>query len=456
MQTRDYIREFFMIFFIRRTIILAIAVGALAVGVLVVALVPPVYQAKGALVIKGAEVLEDPTAVGDMANDEVNPVSETDLFSEMEILSSFSVAKRATEMLAAENKFGLAPDNEERLRWFASRIGGNLNTSIVPRSEVIRATLNWRDPADAETILSKVFDGYRQQRQAVYNPEQTKDFFRTQMESYRDTLRAQEARLLQITDGRRLDEIEKQIDANVALIADLERELANLEGDHLEQSKFVAQMEDSLRSEDTAEFYTAIDNVPLGDFAREVQNLYIEEAKVLQTYRPSTKKVAAIQKQLQRMQGMLRQEAARIVAMERARLETMGGRVEMINAKLATLRTENRGLNQLALQAKQLEREISSTEETMQRFDDRYQEASIKSDMETDLFAVGVVETPQAPRAPVFPDPKTVLPIALGLGLLLGLTVGFLLEFFDHRFKRPEDLHNFAGVPCIFSIPDYA
>lgn len=455
MKTKDYIREFFMIFFIRKTIILAIVALVLVGGVLLLVLSPPVYQAQGAFVLKGAQVLEDPTAVGEGAREQIDPVSEKDLFSEMEILSSYSVFERAAQALAADGRYGLRPGASDQIGQFAGRIQGNFSASIVPRSNVIRASLQWDDPADAETVLEYVFEGYRDQRQSVFNPKETRAFFRSQIESYQDELAVKEARLLEVADGRRLDELEKQIDANVDLISSLEGRLADLEGDRLEQRQEVQFLESTVNGGESTSFYTAIDNLTLGDFSQQVQGLYVQEAEVLQTYKPGTNKATAVQQQVGRMQGLLNEEALNLVRKERNTLVTLNEKIAMTRAKLDDLRASNRELNTLALKARQLERQIDITEGTMRTFDTRFQEARIKA-QEDNLFKVGVVEAPQAGQAPVFPNPNTILPVALAIGLLLGLTAGFLLEFFDHRFRRPEDLHNFAGLPCIFSIPRYA
>jgi uncharacterized protein involved in exopolysaccharide biosynthesis len=456
MKTQDYIREFFMIFFIRKTIILTITAVVIVAGLLITAFAPQVYQAEGALVLKGGQVLEDPTDVGEGARPEIDAVSEKDLFSEIEILSSFSVFQRAAEQLAAEGRFGLSPDRTDAIRSLAGRMSDGFSAAIIPRSNVIRTSLEWNNPREAEQVLATVFETYREQRNRVYNPEEAKQFFRTQMESYQDNLNAMERRLLDVAGGRRLDEIERQVAANVDLIASMETRLAELRTDRLKQQQLVAFLDQMVSSgEDKPFFYSSIDSLPLGDLAQQVQGLYVAEAEVLQTYKSGTERADAVQRQVDRMQGMLQSEARSIVNKEKSNLQSIVGQMEIVEEKIADLKAENRALNQDALKVRQIEREIDIAESTMRTFDKRFQEARIKSETDSDLFSVSVVEDPTASSQPTFPNPKTILPASALLGLLLGLTVGFLLEFFDHRFKRPEDLTSYAGIPCTFSVPDY-
>ncbi|MBK1696380.1 GumC family protein [Rhodovibrio salinarum] len=457
MKTQDYIREFFMIFFIRKQIILAIMAAVVFAGVAITLLASPVYQAESAVVLKGGQVLDDPTGVGEGADPKIDAVTEKDLFSEIEILSSFSVFRRATEQLAEQGRYGLSPDQSAEIRRFAGNIASGFEASIVPRSNVINARLEWGDPQAAEDVLAAVLDAYLAQRQQVYNPAEAQQFFKTQMESYQDNLAAMENRLLNVADGQRLSDLEQQVNANVQMIADMQTRLADLRTDRLKQQKLLAFLEQTVNGGDKKTFfYSSIDNMALGDLAREVQGLYVDEAEVLQTYKAGTDRANAVQRQVNRMQGMLQNEAQNIVAKERATLDSLNGQIELIDGKISELRAENRELNRSALKARQIQRQIDITEGTMRTFDKRFQEARIKSETSSDLFSVSVVENPQAGPEPTFPNPKTILPASILLGILLGLTVGFLLEFFDHRFKRPEDLTNYAGIPCTFSVPEYS
>ena len=143
-------------------------------------------------------------------------------------------------------------------------------------------------------------------------------------------------------------------------------------------------------------FYSSIDNLALGDLAKQVQGLYVNEAEVLQTYKAGTARANAVKQQVDRMQDMLQSEAQNIVAKERSNLESINGQIEIVQDKISDLRQENRSLNQDALKVRQIEREIDIAETTMQTFDKRLQEARIKGETASGLFTVSVIEDPQA------------------------------------------------------------
>lgn len=68
---------------------------------------------------------------------------------------------------------------------------------------------------------------------------------------------------------------------------------------------------------------------------------------------------------------------------------------------------------------------------------------------------VKVFETVKLPEAPISPNKKMNIAIALLLGLMVGIGLALLLEFMDNTFKTKEQLEEFMGLPVVGIIPDY-
>ena len=61
----------------------------------------------------------------------------------------------------------------------------------------------------------------------------------------------------------------------------------------------------------------------------------------------------------------------------------------------------------------------------------------------------------QLPSEPVSPSLKRNVAVALGIGLLLGVGLAFLLEYFDDSWRSPEEAEQISGYPTLGIIPKF-
>jgi capsular polysaccharide biosynthesis protein len=71
-------------------------------------------------------------------------------------------------------------------------------------------------------------------------------------------------------------------------------------------------------------------------------------------------------------------------------------------------------------------------------------------------ITVTVWEYATVPEAPVSPDPVRNGLLALGLGLMLGTGLAFLLEYLDDSWRSPEEVEQISGIPTFGVIPEFA
>lgn len=112
------------------------------------------------------------------------------------------------------------------------------------------------------------------------------------------------------------------------------------------------------------------------------------------------------------------------------------------------------GLFEASAKSKMLERQIAVLEDSYTTFSQRLEESKISNTQTNRLFSVSILARPEASDAPIFPDRNKVIFMGILAGIILGIAAGFLVEFFDHTFKSPEDVENNTGMVYIFSIPE--
>jgi capsular polysaccharide biosynthesis protein len=66
-----------------------------------------------------------------------------------------------------------------------------------------------------------------------------------------------------------------------------------------------------------------------------------------------------------------------------------------------------------------------------------------------------VWEYATVPNSPVSPDPVRNGLVALGLGLMLGVGLAFLLEYLDDTWRSPEEVARVSGIPTFGAVPRF-
>jgi capsular polysaccharide biosynthesis protein len=77
------------------------------------------------------------------------------------------------------------------------------------------------------------------------------------------------------------------------------------------------------------------------------------------------------------------------------------------------------------------------------------------SDVSPDSITATVWERAQEPQAPISPDPVRNGLLAMVLGLMLGVSLAFLLEHLDDSWRSPEEVEQISGVPTFGIVPTF-
>ena len=84
----------------------------------------------------------------------------------------------------------------------------------------------------------------------------------------------------------------------------------------------------------------------------------------------------------------------------------------------------------------------------------RLKETGVTGGLETNN--VSVIEDASVPRTPVRPRKTINLAISVLVGLVVGVGVALVIEYFDTTVKTPDDVERYLGLPVIGIVPQFA
>ncbi|MBF0143473.1 MAG: hypothetical protein HQL59_08445 [Magnetococcales bacterium] len=450
----NYKRELVFIFFAQRRKIVSLTLFLLMVSVAVSFLWPPSYQASGTILVKGKKMEKNLEALED-AQLRPMPVTKEDLFSELAIFASDEVMRRAIDELGkSANKeivARLGPNPVKRMK----KLQKSIESSVVPTSNVIQIVYVSWDPEVARLTLQTVMEQYIIYRNEVYNPVEASAFLSGQVGKYSGDLDSKTQEMIAHIEKTGATAADKQIEYNLLIKKDLEDRIAQLTADVVDRELTIRNLDLRLKQE-KVQFFTFIANPGILSLGTKLQERVAEKEALLRRFVPDHPEIVRLEEQIRRSYDSLRAEVQSYRDDLATQLEVMREKIRTLQGKAASLAAENMALRKAALVIQRMERDSQLLEYSYQTFYKRNEE--VRTDTSTNSARMSSYVTILAPamalESPIFPNPRLLIPFGLVAGIMLGLSVGFLYEFFDQTFKRPEDVASHLELPLIFSIPE--
>ncbi|NJB67644.1 uncharacterized protein involved in exopolysaccharide biosynthesis [Desulfobaculum xiamenense] len=452
-KTEDYIREVVTIFFAQKRIIqrtfLIIAVFAVAVALFW----PPTYAVRGEILIKGKKLEKSPET---LENTQIRmfELTRQDLASEIEIVESNDVIENTIRLLREKQLLYTDVDlTADTMPALVKNIRSRLEASIKQDSHIIETTFTSRDPNEAHVVLRHLLIEYVNWRNSVFNPGQAVTFYETQVERFSQALRKNEDALIALAEQYMSPDPAKEIDNNLAIKKDLEQSLDRERTEWTKKELYVDFLEDALDSPDMR-LFSSIDNQSITLLGEKLQSLVIERGNILRVYHESSDRVRGVDEQIAKTYETLRSEVAAYAETMRNEADILGDTIAAMETRLRDLSARNVELHTYLVESQRIHREIDLIRHSYETFSKRLEEARIQTSSDANaLFSISIISWPFVSWEPVFPQPRLIIPLGLFVAMLTGLSLGFLREYFDHTFKKPEDGPKFAGLTTLFTIP---
>lgn len=450
MKTENYLRELYFILFAQRKIIIWTTIVFFVLAVLIAFLWPPTYSASGTIFVRGKKIEKDPEAIEHV---DLHPsaITKEDLSSEEKILTSSDVIGATIKYLQEKNLYKKKTD--EKLYEEIYDIRESLKTEIVPASNVITITFYNSDPRYAVTFLKALIDQYIMYRLPVYNPSESEKYFSQQADQFKNRLENKEDELMRIVSKTQSPDPQKEIENNLLLKSDLEKELNVLRSSAIDKELSVQHLDKALK-DTNIHYFSFLDNKPLSELSVKLQDLFIERGRILRAYNPMSDKVKLINKQIDDTYGLLKNEVEAIKGNILKELKIIRYQINSLEGRIEKIDRDNVTLQKQIIDSNRIERDANIYKFSYDTFVKRKEE-SLAVTAKNAPSNVSILSEAFPSDGPVFPKKSVVIPLGLLIGFITGCSFGFLNEYFDHTFKKPSDVANYVELPVILSIPKW-
>jgi len=457
---QNFLRDFTFIIFYRKKLIFLTALVILLAAVALAVLLPPVYQSSAKFFVNITEQL-DP-----LQRERFYSIKEQMvrmIQNQKELIFSNNVLRKTAETIYPDAQ---GPELEQHIE----QIKSNIQVS-PPKGEsfegsnVFYLTFEGRQPdevhAIAETLTEVYVATYAElsKSKASYSYS----FFKEQVEQLDRELK--EA-------ANRLRNYEVRHSSNLLELLNLESGKTNIEvgprallSDSISRRHELSRQLDSLRTTiDALEEQAEKNRVPvilpemegagrtLSAYRIKVAQLQLQINEMSTRYTNAYQPLKELREELDLTIGLLREEFISLIKARRIEAQSLQTELDEVEATIATLEENIAMTAQERATYESLKQEYALAEDAYSRTVEQLEQARMAASLNQDKQNLTLVEEPQLPSAPV--KPNRVLLCIMGLvgGVLAGIALALITDYFDHTIKTPEDIERHLGVPCLGSI----
>ncbi len=396
--------------------------------------------------------------------------------NQIQILQSFPVMKITNQILSRNEEYKTFPISQiEGLP--ESYLKDNLEIDTERETDILIINFESTNPLEAKEVANAAAHALMQQDTDYARREfrNAREFLANQLDEHDRRLRSaeEELRIYKIEHGVSMlsEETQKLIEQTsdlTAMLSEAETELS-VANNHLDFLKTELNVQDDFLND----VNSVLSSPLLEQLKQETIALQIQYVNFLtkSDYSPDHPELVALKNSIESAKMQLNEEIQRILVVKSGSADPLMFRSSLIekistaqieqnikSSKVISLRAAvekyNVKMSQLPdteVQLARLERNYQINEKTYTMLIEKYEEAKIAE--KSKLGKIRIVEEARVPGAPIKPNKKMNMMIAIVLGLGLGIGAALLIHSLDSKIRTFDDVRKYVSLPVLGTIP---
>lgn len=479
------LREYWRILVKRRWVVLSVLMIVVVATVLSTVLMVPVYRSTAAVQITppGSQILE----FGDFTSDQRGWQATSNFYStQYEILRSRGLAEAVVRNEGVEDhpeltgelrqrsvlgelkslpgtiKKALSPqrdvadqdlsaqdERERAIKAAAETLRLRLDIEPVRDSNLVDVSVEAFDPGFAARMANAVVAEYTrssmQRRYAAGN--EARDFLEDQLSEMRISLERADQALLDFAQRNNVADLDQRITMATSTLNNLNQRLSEIETELITLDSYKQMIERGQARDVSA----VNDSEEIRALRQQRAAMATEYASLSQRFKEDYPTLVELREQMDEISDQIAQERTLAIRDILGRHNGLSSEAESLRAAIEAREGAILALNQQGVQYNILKRDFETNRELYDGLLQRMKEIGVAAGVQENNIAV--IDAAIASAAPFKPNLSRNLALALVLGLMGGVGLALVLEFFDSNVHRTEDLEALTSRPVLSQVP---
>lgn len=483
----------------RRKLILGIFASGVATAALIGYLQGPRYRATATLMVTShrARVAISPEA---NLRPSVEPVTEQDLNSQVELLKSTTLVREVLEAYRNRIEHGEQEGWSQQIKpilHYLLHLPGLVYRTIhglpqrspfddyvettaelvsvtpIAKSTLMEVSYSASTPAWTAEFVNKLIARHVQRQAQISQQSQTLHFLESQEQILAEKLQRAQETLRVFYQREGIDSIPEQREKVGAQLVQVESNLTDAEGGLAEASAKVAFLTKEVpthpKSLVTDPRLSQTDPVQM--IKTRLVQLELERGELLSKFAPTSIRVQEVDKQIADVQRVFAQEqkASKSILsglaptrqtleldLAQAKAEAAGvtARIEALRARARAWRAQLGHLDQIASEQDRLEQAVTAAKQSLSTYLMKEEEARFSHALdESNLVNVAIAEPAEVPVTPELSTRRLAVLLGAIMSLLAGIGIAVVRDRIDPTIKGMAEAQSATGLPILANIP---
>jgi exopolysaccharide transport family protein len=464
---------------VRRKIILGTALAVIALTIVTVLQLTPVYTATAVVMLdQRRNTVADTNAVlSDLGSDQAT------VQNQVQILTSLELAQRVTKKLHLETNpsfnpsltiFGMVRKYVNPFNWFPGtaatvaasngldpitsrvvhQLSDNLVVSPIGLSTAISVAYKSPDAVQAALIANTFADAYvEDQLEAKFDATRKATQWLTgRIQELSQQAQTADAAVQRYKADHNINPTQMGSTIVEQQAAAISGQLVLAKADLAEKQARYNSLLDLQKSGHAADSASVLASPLISNLRAQESELNRQLADLGSRYLPSHPKILNLQAQRDNLESKIDQEVQRVVGAVHADVSAASAHVASLQGSLTTAEGQSAGQGVSSVQLTALQSTATATRSMYEAFLGRLNQAQGQEGIQApDARTISNAETPSTPSFP-----KTFLFVALSVpaGLMLGFVLAFMAERLDSGFRTAAQVEALFGLPVIATVPE--
>lgn len=324
----------------------------------------------------------------------------------------------------------------------------------VRNTRLVEIRVEDTDPKMAAEIANAIASGYVRQTLELKlgAARDALTWLTTQVSDLKSKVNESELNLQRYREQAGLTSAEERQNLSAKKLGEFNSAFIDAKSKRLELETRLNEVRKGAQSQEALEASPIVINNPLIQRLKgQLVELEVQRSKLLRTYRDKHPEVLKIQSQIDEITQRIREETTRLVQSMESEYNALKARENAMVAAVNQYRDEVQGLAKKEIQFGILKREADSNQQLYDLLLKRLKETGLSQGLDSNN--VRIVEPAIAPVRPIKPRPVMNMALGAVIGLVVGLSCAFFLEYMDDTVRTPDQVESALGVPVFALIP---